>query len=312
MLNADLKEFEFTSDFDGLVVSAMIAVPPGSVNGVVQIVHGMCEYKERYIPFMDYLAEEGFISVIHDNRGHGKSICSTEDLGFLYRNGGKGFVEDIAQVTRITKEAIAKTPYFMLGHSMGSLGVRTFIKEHDSELDGLIVCGCPCFVNHSAFIRNISKKLSKKLGSHFRSEKIAGLMESMYNKPFAKENRMHSWICSDPEIVEKYNADPLCNFQFTLNGYEGLLYLIKETYSKKGWRIENPHLPIRFVSGKDDPCMISEKKFFNAIQLLEKIGYESVSHRLFDGMRHEILNEKNNSIVYKDIVKTLFSWIDRM
>jgi alpha-beta hydrolase superfamily lysophospholipase len=45
---------------------------------------------------------------------------------------------------------------------------------------------------------------------------------------------------------------------------------------------------------------------------MEQIGYESVSHRLFDGMRHEILNEKNNIIVYKDIAKTLFSWIDRM
>jgi alpha-beta hydrolase superfamily lysophospholipase len=76
--------------------------------------------------------------------------------------------------------------------------------------------------------------------------------------------------------------------------------------------VENPHLPIRFVSGKDDPCMISEKKFYKSISLMEQIGYESVSHRLFDGMRHEILNEKNNIIVYKDIAKTLFSWIDRM
>ena len=52
-------------------------------------------------------------------------------------------------------------------------------------------------------------------------------------------------------------------------------------------------------------------KFFKAVAMLEKLGYESTSHRLFEGMRHEVLNEKNNINVWKDIAKTLFSWIDR-
>lgn len=312
MLNADVKDFEFTSAFDGLVIKALIAVPSGNINGVVQIVHGMCEYKERYLPFMDYLAEEGFISVIHDNRGHGGSICSKEDLGFLYKDGGIGFVQDIAQLTQIVKEAYPNAPYFMLGHSMGSLGARTFTKKYDSLVNGLIVMGCPCFSRFSSFARNIDGALTKKLGSHYRSEKISGIMEAMFNKPFVKENLPHSWICSDREVVEKFNTDPLCNFMFTLNGYEALLFLLRETYSKKGWRVENPHLPIRFLSGRDDPCMISEKKLLQAIGLLEKVGYENVSHRFFDGMRHEILNEKNCAVVYKDIAKTLYSWIDRM
>ena len=59
MLNADLKEFEFISDFDKLVISAVLAVPSGDVHGIVQFVHGMNEHKERYYPFMDYLAEQG-------------------------------------------------------------------------------------------------------------------------------------------------------------------------------------------------------------------------------------------------------------
>ena len=63
MINADLKELNFTSDFDGLGISAVAAVPSGEIFGVVQIVHGMNEYKERYFDFMDYLAEQGFASV---------------------------------------------------------------------------------------------------------------------------------------------------------------------------------------------------------------------------------------------------------
>ena len=63
MLNADLKEFEFISDFDKLVISAVLAVPSGDVHGIVQFVHGMNEHKERYYPFMDYLAEQGYFEL---------------------------------------------------------------------------------------------------------------------------------------------------------------------------------------------------------------------------------------------------------
>lgn len=314
MLNADTREFQFTSEFDGLDISAVIAVPSGSINGVVQIVHGMNEYKERYFPFMDYLASEGFISVIHDNRGHGKSICNPEDLGFMYRNGGQGFVEDIAQLTRIIRSNYPTYPCFLIGHSMGSLGARCFLRDHDAEINGLIILGCPCYSRFSGFARSIDSAVVKKLGSRFRSEKIYDIAEKALNKPFSKNGEAppHSWICSDSEVVERFNSDPLCNFKYTLNGYEGLLWLMRETYSAKGWKVANPRLPIRFISGRDDPCMLSEKKFFKAMDVLENAGYTSISHRFFDGMRHEVLNEKNNMNVYKDIAKSLYSWIDRI
>ena len=239
MLNADLKEFEFTSSFDELVISAVIAVPVGNVCGVVQIVHGLNEHKERYYPFMDYLAEEGFITVIHDCRGH------------------------------------------------------------DDSLNGLVLLGTPCYSRFSPITRCIHAVSSKKPGSRFRSEKIYDTVGSTLGKGF--EQSENSWRCSDSEAVAEFNNDPLCSFEPTLNEYEEMLGLIRRAYSSGGWELKNPSLPVRFVSGKDDPCFISEKKFFSAVFSLEKIGYESISHRLFDGMRHEILNEKNSINVWKDI-----------
>lgn len=310
MINASIKEMNFVSDHDSLRVSAVAAVPTGEVLGVVQIIHGMNEYKERYFDFIDYLAEQGFITVIHDNRGHGSSIVTEEDLGFMFKNGGQGFISDIAQLNAIIHEEYPELPCFMIAHGMGSLGARCFLKEHDKDISGLILTGSPSYNRFSGLARALNTAVQKREKSRYRNEAARESIQKILNKEFGSVP--NSWICSRKEVVEEFNANPKSNFIFTINGYESLLYLLKETYSTDGWKINNPHLPIRFLSGKDDPLMISEKKFYAAVELLKKIGYESISHRLFDNMRNEIINEKNNIIVYRDIAKTLFSWIDRI
>lgn len=310
MINAALKEINFTSEFDGLEISAAAAVPIGEAYGAVQLVHGMNEYKERYYDFMDYLAEQGFITVIHDNRGHGSSVVTEDDLGFLFKNGGKGFVSDIAQLNRMIHTAYPNLPCFMAAHSMGSLGARCFLKEHDDEINGLIILGSPSYSRFSGLVRAINSALAKRRKSRYRSESVSEAAEKLFNKNFG--TIPHSWICSRKEVVEEFNENPRSNFIYTLNGYEALLYLLKETYSGKGWQMKNRNLPIRFISGKEDPVMLSEKRFYRSIENLRTAGYESISHRLFDNMRHEVLNEKNNLAVYRDIAKTFFSWIDRL
>ena len=279
MLNADLKEFQFASDFDELVISAVLAVPSGDINGIVQIVHGMNEHKERYYPFMDYLAEQGFITVIHDNRGHGKSIVEPDDLGYMFRKGGEGFVSDIAQLNARIRAAYPNVPVFMAASGLGAAGARCFLKEHDGDINGLVLLGTICHCPFSPAARIISSVASKHPGSRF--------------------------------AVLAYNEDPLCNFKPTLNGYTELVWLLRQSESGRGWNVTQPSLPIRFVSGKDDSAMISEKRFMRSVKKLEKLGYESISHRLFEGMRHDVLMEKNSVNVYKDIAKTLFSWLDR-
>lgn len=309
MLNADIKEFEFTSEFDELSVSAVLAVPMGEKSGVVQIIHGLNEHKERYYPFMDYLAEQGFITIIHDCRGHGKSICTEDDLGFMFKNGADGFVSDIANLNKRIRNGYPDLPVFMIGHGIGSAGVRCFIKNNDDLLDGIILLGTPCFGRFSSVVRTINSVSSKNPGSRFRSDKIAEAIDRAFGKSFPAEN--NAWRCSDPDAVKEFNEDPLCSFNPTLNAYEEMLAMISKADSNGGRTVNNPSLPIRFISGRDDPAMGSERLFFKVMKNLEKAGYESISHRLFDGMRHDVLHEKNSINVYKDIVKTLFSWVDR-
>ena len=70
----------FKSEADGLRISVLTICPDmPPYRGILQIVHGMSEYKERYEPFMEYMAERGYMTVIHDHRGHGQSVRSGDD-----------------------------------------------------------------------------------------------------------------------------------------------------------------------------------------------------------------------------------------
>ena len=102
---------------DGLVVEPEEGVQR---TALLQLSHGMSEYKERYLPFMEFMAEHGVVCVIHDHRGHGKSVKSEQDLGFMYGAGGAGLVEDLFQVTVWAKKEYPDLPFILMGHSMGS------------------------------------------------------------------------------------------------------------------------------------------------------------------------------------------------
>lgn len=310
------KYFVISSAQDGMPLEGMMVIP-SHPRAILQIAHGMCEHKERYLPFMRYMAERGYLCVIHDHRGHGASrreAVSTDadkvlgkkqdipaGLGYFGKDGGRFLVRDLHQITRIIKKQYQGLPYFMMGHSMGSLAVRCYLKKYDRELDGLIVCGCPGKNPMAPLGSVLIQILQKMKDPHSRSILADGIFANMFDRPFRAEKLIHAWICSDHTVVEKYNKDPLCNFTFTLNGYESLLWLMRSTYDRKGWELRNPYLPILFVSGEDDPCLGGSKKLLQAVQHLKRRGYDRVSFRMYPGMRHEILNEKGRFRVYHDI-----------
>ena len=302
----EYKEFSFFSDYDNLEIKGMALKPDGEIKGVVQILHGMCEYKERYFDFMKYLTGKGYVTVIHDHRGHGKSVDSDIILGYMGEGGAAALVEDAHQLTELVKSIIPvkklKVPYILMGHSMGSMVARCYAKKYDKDIDKLIICGCPSKPVLLPFAGVIIKLFDKEGRRREHSRILDFLMiESPYERRFKSEKLRNAWINSDRELVEKYNADPLCNYTFTINGYVELARLTSETYSKKDWAMENKDMPIFFVSGKDDPCNLGPRNFGKAVHFMKQRGYTDVHARLYSGMRHEILNEKKGKRVYLDI-----------
>ena len=93
------KSFYLTSDYDNLELHVMMMEPEGEVKGIMQLCHGMAEHKERYEPFMRELCRCGYAAVIHDHRGHGKSIKKKKELGYFYDDTGEAIVEDAHQIS---------------------------------------------------------------------------------------------------------------------------------------------------------------------------------------------------------------------
>ena len=291
-----------------LLLSAAVAAPEHPRAAVV-LVHGMCEHKERYFPFMNYLAELGLACVITDLRGHGATAASPEDLGYIGKKGHELLVEDTLNVIRWTKAQYPGLKLFLFGHSMGSLIVRCFTKKYDSELDGLVVCGSPSRVSIAGLGVTLTRWVRLFKGDRYRSALLESISTGAYEKKFAAEGLTNSWLSVNKANVEAYNNDPLCGFRFTVNGYRALMQLMEETYDPDGWTMSKPGLPVHFIAGASDPCIGSIKKFSEAVSFLRGRGYRVVTSKIYPDMRHEILNETGREDVWRDVAGILASWI---
>ncbi len=302
--NFPIKQEKITlySNVDNLPLEVEIIAPENNIHGIVQISHGMAEHKERYEDFMKFLAKNGYVTVIHDHRGHGKSVQSDSELGYFYTEDINAIVEDLHSVTTMIQQQYPKLPLYLFSHSMGTLVARNYLKQYDDEISKLILCGPPTknsTVNLAIMMANISKKVH---GEQYRNHLLNNLAFGSANKRFGEVN---AWLSSDSSEVERYQQDPLCGYIFTNNGFLNLSRLLKEAFNPQGWRLSNPNLPILLIAGADDPVIQNETKFYQLKEFLGQVGYQNISSNLYKEMRHEILNEKNRQKVYQDVLEYL-------
>lgn len=302
-------EHRIRSHHDEVDLDVLVCTPEAEEpKAVIQLVHGMCEYKERYVPFMEFLCGNGFACVIHDHRGHGKSVNAPEDLGYFYGSGWEGIVADISVVNGMVKGMFTGKQVFLFGHSMGSLAVRCFAKRSDDLIDGLVVCGSPSRNPATGAGLMLTRLISFIKGDRYRPGLIHKMAFEGFNRKFESEGP-NAWLSTDKTVVDMYNADPLCGYMFTANGFIGLFNLMKDCYEVGGWKVSKPEMPILFIAGADDPCITSYKDFIHAADCMRAVGYRNVKSHAYDGMRHEILNGKQKDMVWNDLLKTFNQWI---
>ena len=301
------KDFKLRSDFDGLELSVCTVVPNGAPKALVQFAHGMAEHKERYLPFMEFLAEHGYASIINDHRGHGGSVKFPDDLGFFYAGGAQALVEDLHQLTLWFRKQYPGLKLILFGHSMGSLAVRVYRQKYDRDIDGLVVCGSPGQNPATGAGLALNKVMTLFKGERYISPLFVQMTTGSFSKRHPSKDTVNAWLSVNQDNVRAYDADPLCGFPFTLNGYKALLTLMRDAYAATPAR--NPSLPVHFVSGEEDPCAPDRAGFDKAVECVKSAGYKTVTSKMYPGMRHEILNHTDHQVVYDDLLAVMDGWV---
>lgn len=219
------------SRVDGLPLSVCLVMPDSEkAKALVQLAHGMAEHKERYLLFMEYLADHGYAVLINDHRGHGGSLRAPGDLGYFYAGGADALVEDLHQLTLWLRDRFPDRRLFLFGHSMGSLAVRVYRQRYDGDIDGLVVCGSPGRNPATGMGLILNRAMTALKGERYISRMFVNMTTGSFNKCNPKSGSANAWLSTNQDNVQKYDADPLCGFPFTLNGYKALLTLMRDAY----------------------------------------------------------------------------------
>jgi len=300
-------EYKIRSHYDEVDLDVLVCTPDTEdPKAVIQLVHGMCEYKERYVPFMEFLCGKGFACIIHDHRGHGKSVKAPEDLGYFYSSGWEGIVADIFVVNGMAKGMFPGKPVFMFGHSMGSFFARRYLCMYPNEIDGAIICGTgwkPAPVLKGGLL--VVKLLSLLRGDKFRSVFVTKLAFGNINKSFEPVKTSKDWLSRDISVAEKYLADAKCGFLFTLNGYRTLFRSMLLAQDSELMQKMDEDLPVLFISGEMDPVGDFGKGVKKAVNAFYASGMENVECVLYPEARHELVNELNREEVFQDVLEWL-------
>lgn len=288
------------SPADGLELNTMAICSSKEPKAVLLFIHGLCGKIGRMMPTMEHFSEAGYACVCFDMRGHGDSIIEEKDRGYTYKGGSHAMTMDIHGVIDWISSSYPRTPIYIISHSMGSLAARTYLKSDDTQIEGLIICGSPSYNPLSPLARFALHMFNGVTDGRSRLEWLQRYTSDLYNKDFEGEG-FQAWICSDPVERKRFFDDPECNYTCTTDCMLTLLLLMKETYSKKGWHLANPSLPILFISGEDDSCMLSMKDFHSSAGFLNSVGYTDVHSIICTGMRHEVLNEIGKETVWDEI-----------
>lgn len=288
-------------------IAYYILVPEGvDIRGVVQISHGMCEYFNRYTVFAKYLCSLGFVVCGNDHLGHGSSVSRPGELGFFAPKSGWHFlVEDVKKLTDIMSLRYPNLPYFLLGHSMGSLIVRLYLAQYGKNLAGAIICGT---IGPNPFAKtgiNIADSVARSRGMNYRSAILSKLAMGNFNRKIATPNTCFDWISRDEQIVALYQSDEKCNFVFTATGFRDLFQLVARANTTRCFKSTPHKLPLLMIAGDRDPVGNYGDGVRTVAKLYQAAGQKDVDVIFYKDGRHEILNELNRLDVYGDVSRWL-------
>lgn len=279
----------------------------------VQLAHGYAEHIGRYDVFAGKLAEAGIVVYGNDHRGHGKTsgnigeaICFADEAGF------DKVVADMRALTEIIQTENPGIPLFLFGHSMGSMLTRRYIQLYGDDLVGAVLSGSGVFSNGLLKLGTVVAVLEiRRKGRAHPSRLLDKLVFQNFNRGFKPARTDLDWLSRDGAEVDRFLADPMRgkigSAGYFYDFFSGLLAM----NDSANIRLTPKGLPLHFISGTADP--VGGKAGKGVVQTCrdyQHAGLQDVSYKLYQGARHELLNETIKDAVTQDVIEWIFARLE--
>jgi alpha-beta hydrolase superfamily lysophospholipase len=271
--------------------------PVDGPQGIVLISHGASEHAARYGRFAQALNAAGFAAVGLDHRGHGRMREAT-GTGIMGPGGGMAVVDDLHELRAAASAELGDgVPVFLFGHSMGAMVGLAYLTHHADGLAGGVLCGFAADIDGVEALGELLQGMNE---GGMRDEPASDLLaQNVEGQP----NRTpYDWLSRDPDEVDKYIADPFCGDDNPLTyGYLSDLF---EVIAPSRDHLGAISCPVYVIAGDHDPAAAMGANATGLAQALEEAGVP-VDLTLYEGARHELLNETNRD----DVTTDLITWI---
>ncbi|HUO11185.1 MAG TPA: alpha/beta fold hydrolase [Caulobacteraceae bacterium] len=263
---------------DGTGLAGFRWNPPGRAKAVIQLAHGAGEHAGRYMEPLRPLIEAGYLVYAADHRGHGHT-SGMSHLGDFGPGGAAAVVNDMAVLMRRIRDDHPGLPRILLGHSMGAMLSQAWLLDHSEMIDALILSGTAG-------------------PSPIRPDSL--------NAAFAPERTPYDWLSRDEAEVDKYIADPFCGIRFTPESQASFMTLRERPIDAAALAKVKHGLPIYIFVGDADPVNARLQRLMPLVDAYRAAGLE-VTLKVYEGGRHEMLNETNRA----EVVADLKAWLDK-
>lgn len=236
------------------------------------IVHGIGEHSGRYEHVGSFFADQNIDTFSYDQRGFGQS------------GGRRAFVKSFEQYlddaqALLERQRPAGLPVILLGHSLGGLVVTNYLVSDRPQPDLAVISAPALEADVPAWQKLFAPVLGRLLPKQHVPSKIDGTL-----------------LSRDVDVQDAYVNDPLV----VAGATAGLGNEIFKTMASTSATLDRLRVPAYVLHGAEDRLVPP-----SASLALGEL--EGVTRKVWDGLRHECMNEPEQAEVLADIG----TWLDQ-